>query len=256
MEIKNIEKIIRNLTEVFYGAGNISIDLRNNGLKKHIKKDGTPVTNGDIEVNNIIINNLKKITSNIPIISEENVDNKNLNLNTFWLVDPIDGTYSYINNQDEFTLNAGLIINKSAIAGIVYAPAINRLFYSYGNNISYEINNDNEKVINNKKEINKNLIKAVSYSNKLKPEIIDIHKKLNVKEYKKMNSSLKFCVVATGEFQVYAAEPRAREWDIAAGHAIIKNSGGVITDFDGKEIYYGKSEFKNSSIILKSSNNL
>ena len=71
-----------------------------------------------------------------------------------------------------------------------------------------------------------------------------------------MNSSLKFCVVATGEFQVYAAEPRAREWDIAAGHAIIKNSGGVITDFDGKEIYYGKSEFKNSSIILKSSNNL
>ena len=71
-----------------------------------------------------------------------------------------------------------------------------------------------------------------------------------------MNSSLKFCVVATGEFQVYAAEPRAREWDIAAGHAIIKNSGGVITDFDGKEIYYGKDGFKNSSIILKSSNNL
>ena len=256
MEINKIEKVIRELIPIFFEAGKLSINLRKKGLIKEIKKDQTPVTNGDIEVNKIILKNLKKLTPDIPIVSEENSENKNTKLNTFWLVDPIDGTYSYINNQDEFTLNAGLIINKIAIAGIVYAPAINRLFYSYGNNISYEINNDNEKVINNKKEINKNLIKAVSYSNKLKPEIIDIHKKLNVKEYKKMNSSLKFCVVATGEFQVYAAEPRAREWDIAAGHAIIKNSGGVITDFDGKEIYYGKSEFKNSSIILKSSNNL
>ena len=256
METKKIEVIIKDLTQVFFEAGDLSIELRNKGLIKQIKKDNTPVTNGDIEVNKIILNNLKKLTPDIPIVSEENSENKNTKLNTFWLVDPIDGTYSYINNQDEFTLNAGLIINKSAIAGIVYAPAINRLFYSYGNNISYEINNDNEKVINNKKEINKNLIKAVSYSNKLKPEIIDIHKKLNVKEYKKMNSSLKFCVVATGEFQVYAAEPRAREWDIAAGHAIIKNSGGVITDFDGNEIYYGKNGFKNPSIILKSNNNI
>ena len=252
-----IKGIIEKLIDTFLYAGKVSIELREKGLTKKIKEDNTPVSNGDLEVNRILTEKINDLTPQIPIVSEETSHNKSKkDLKNFWLIDPIDGTYDYINDLDEFTLNAGLIINKSAIAGIVYAPAINRLFYSYGNNISYEINNDNEKVINNKKEINKNLIKAVSYSNKLKPEIIDIHKKLNVKEYKKMNSSLKFCVVATGEFQVYAAEPRAREWDIAAGHAIIKNSGGVITDFDGKEIYYGKDGFKNSSIILKSSNNL
>tara|TARA_B100001121_G_scaffold45054_1_gene38630 strand:- start:265 stop:1032 length:768 start_codon:yes stop_codon:yes gene_type:complete len=252
MKINIIENAIKNLIQVFFEAGKLSIELRNNGLKKHIKKDNTPVTNGDMEVNDIIIKNLKKITPNIPIISEETSDNKDLDLKTFWLVDPIDGTYDYIHNKDEFTLNAGLIIERKAVAGIIYAPAKNRMFYSYGNNLSYEFKDNNEKLLNNKK-IDINNIKAVSYSNTLKPEIIKIHNKLNVKEYIKMKSSLKFCVVATGEYQVYVAEPRAREWDIAAGHAILKNSGGLITDFDGNEVFYGKDGFKNPSIILKSS---
>ena len=251
MEIKNIEKTIKNLTDVFYKAGKISIELRNKGLIKHIKNDKTPVTNGDIEVNNIILANLKKITPNLPIVSEENSENKNLKLDTFWLVDPIDGTYDYINNGDEFTINAGLIINKSVAAGIIYAPAKNRMFYTFGNDISYELNNDVEKVLNNKK-IDKDNIKAVSYSNNLNSDILELHKKLNVKEYVKMKSSIKFCVVATGEYQVYVADARASEWDIAAGHAILKNSGGIITDFHGKEILYGKTGFKNPSIICKS----
>ena len=251
MEAKKIELAIKNLIEVFFNAGKISIELRNKGLKEQIKPDNTPVTNGDLEVNNIILSNLKKITPNIPIVSEETADNKNTNLDTFWLVDPIDGTYDYINNRDEFTINAGLIVNKVALAGIIYAPAKNRMFYTYGNELSYEFKN-NQEIILNKKIIDKENIVAVSYSNKLKPEIMEIHKKLNVKDYIKMKSSFKFCVIATGEYQVYVAEPRAHEWDIAAGHAILKNSGGIITDFEGKEILYGKDGFKNPSIILKS----
>ena len=251
MQINKVEDAIRNLIGVFFDAGKLSLKLRSQGLIEHIKKDKTPVTNGDIEVNNIILSSLKKITPDIPIVSEETAENKNLNLETFWLVDPIDGTYDYIHNRDEFTLNAGLIINKEAVAGIIYAPAKDRMFYSYGNKLSYELKNGKEEIINNK-EIDKNYIKAVSYSNNLKAEIIDIHKKLNVKEHIKMKSSLKFCVIATGEYQVYVAEPRAHEWDIAAGHAILKNSSGVITDFDGNDILYGKKGFKNPSLILKS----
>ena len=227
METNKIEQDIRSLIDVFFDAGKLSLELRAKGLTEHIKKDKTPVTNGDIEVNEIILENLKKLTPNIPIVSEETAENKDLNLETFWLVDPIDGTYDYIHNRDEFTLNAGLIINKEAIAGIIYAPGKNRMFYSFGNKLSYELKNNKEVIINNKK-IDKDNIKAVSYSNNLKPEIKEIHNKLNVKEYVKMKSSLKFCVVATGEYQIYVAEPRAHEWDIAAGHAILKNSGGTI----------------------------
>ncbi len=255
MEEKKIETAIKNLIEVFYKAGDVAINLRTKGLSKHLKKDKTPVTNGDIEVNNILLSSLKKINPNIPIVSEETLENKNLDLETFWLVDPIDGTYDYANNRDEFTINAGLIINKVASAGIIYAPAKKRMFYSFGNNISYELTNNKEIILNNKK-IDKNNIKAVCYSNILKPEIVEIHKKLNVNEFVKMKSSLKFCVIATGEYQVYVAEPRAYEWDIAAGHAILKNSDGIITDFDGNEILYGKNGFKNPSIILKTIKNL
>ena len=104
----NIKEIIENLIDTFLYAGKISLDLRKKGLIKEIKPDNTPVSNGDLEVNKIIVKKLKEYTPNIPIISEETSDNKSLNnLKDFWLVDPIDGTYDYINNLQEFTINAG-----------------------------------------------------------------------------------------------------------------------------------------------------
>ncbi len=86
--------------------------------------------------------------------------------------------------------------------------------------------------------------------------IAELHKKFGVTEHLKMKSSLKFCVIATSEFDLYVAEPRASEWDIAAGHAILKNAGGIVSDFDGNEILYGKKDFKNPGLILKRSENL
>ena len=251
----NIQKIIENLIDTFYHAGKVSLDLRKKGLIKKTKSDNTPVSNGDLEVNKIITQKIKEITPNIPIVSEETPENKSLkNLKDFWLIDPIDGTYDYINNLEEFTINAGLIIDEIPVAGIIYAPAKKRMFYSYGLSSAFEISNEETKKLECSKNFDKNEIKFVSYSNKIKPEIELIHKKLNVKKFQKMKSSLKFCVIAAGEFDGYVAEPRACEWDIAAGHAILKHAGGAITDFDGKEIKYGKKDFKNPSLILKSKN--
>ena len=251
----NTKEIIKDLIETFLSAGEISINLRKNGLIKHTKPDNTPVSNGDLEVNKIITEKLKELTPLIPIVSEETSDNKsNKNLKDFWLVDPIDGTYDYINNLDEFTINAGLILNRKPVAGLIYAPAKKRMFYSYGKQLSFELINKKSFKLDCTKNFNKDEIKFVTYSNKIKPEIEEIHKKLNVKNYVRMKSSLKFCVIATGEYDGYVAEARACEWDIAAGHAILKNAGGQVTDFDGKEILYGKKDFKNPSLILKSKN--
>jgi len=251
----NIQTIIENLIDTFLHAGKVSIELRNRGLTKKIKSDNTPVSNGDIEVNKIITKKIKELTPTIPIISEETSENKSINnLNDFWLIDPIDGTYDYINNLDEFTINAGLIIDKQPAAGLIYAPAKKRMFYSYGNTFAFELIDGKPVKLNKTNNFDKNKIKFVSYSNKIKPEIEKIHKELNVKEYVRMKSSLKFCVIASGEFDGYVAEPRACEWDIAAGHAILKHSGGNVTDFDGNEILYGKKDFKNPSLILKSKN--
>ena len=251
----NIKEIVESLIDTFINAGQLSLELREKGLTKKIKSDNTPVSNGDLEVNKLIIEKLKTITPSIPIISEETSDNKSTNnLKDFWLVDPIDGTYDYINNLDEFTINAGLIINKEPVAGLIYAPALKRMFYSFGPNLSFEISNGKTSKLECSKNFNKEKIKFVSYSNKLKPEIENIHKQLGVKEYVRMKSSLKFCVIAAGEYDGYVAEPRACEWDIAAGHAILKNAGGVVTDFNNEEIKYGKKDFRNPSLILKSKN--
>ena len=104
------------------------------------------------------------------------------------------------------------------------------------------------------KEKNYKELIAVSYSSELKQEILEIHQKYKITSHQKMKSSLKFCVVATSEFDLYVAEPRACEWDIAAGHAILVHAGGKITDFNGDEIFYGKPDFKNPSLILKNKN--
>ena len=251
----NIEKLTRDLIDTFLNAGKISINLREAGLTKKIKSDNTPVSNGDLEVNKIVSEKIKKLTPAIPIISEETSDNKLIrDLKNFWLIDPIDGTYDYINNLEEFTINAGLILNKQPVAGLIYAPAKKRMFYSYGAGNAYEFTDGKEIKIDGSRNFDKDKIKFVSYSSKIKPEIQKIFDKLKVKEFTRMKSSLKFCVVATGEYDGYVAEPRACEWDIAAGHAILKHSGGNITDFEGKEILYGKKDFKNPSLILKSKN--
>ena len=253
MKDTNIKEIVENLIETFLNAGKISLELRDRGLTKKIKSDNTPVSNGDIEVNKIVTEKILELTPNIPVVSEETSENKSTkNLEDFWLVDPIDGTYDYINNLDEFTINAGLIINKKPKAGLIYAPAKRRMFFSYGMNLAFELINDQFIKLDSTKNFNKDEIKFVSYSKSIKPEIEKIHKELNVKKYVRMKSSLKFCVIAAGEYDGYVAEPRACEWDIAAGHAILKHAGGIVTDFSGDEILYGKKDFKNPSLILKS----
>ena len=254
MNIEESKKITLSLISTFNKAGQVAMDLRKAGLKKEIKSDNTPVTNGDIEVNKILTKKISEITPNIAIVSEENADHKNdENLVNFWLIDPIDGTRDYIGGKDEFTLNAALIIDKKPAIGIITAPAKKRVFYSYGISNSYElINNQEINLIDKKKDYKE--FKAVSYSDELKLQILAVHKKYNITSHQKMKSSLKFCVIAAGEFDLYAAEPRACEWDIAAGHAILEHAGGKITDFDNNKIMYGKPGFKNPSLIIRNKN--
>ena len=253
MDDKFKKKIIYELIQTFINAGDISLELREKGLKKVIKDDNTPVTNGDLEVNKIITNKLKEITPEIPIVSEEVSDNKNSNsLSTFWLIDPIDGTYDYLNNKEEFTLNAGLIINKKPEIAIINAPAKKRLFYTFGINNSFELKDNKETKLDSGANSKNKKLSALVYSDNIKGEIKDIHNKYNIKKITKMKSSYKFCVIASGEFDLYVADPRASEWDIAAGDAILRNAGGSVKDMDGNEILYGKKDFKNPSLVIKS----
>ena len=128
-ELKNIAE---SLIETFNYAGEESIRLFKEGLKIEIKQDKSPVSNGDLRVDDLIQKKIIELTPNIKIISEETVDLKVKNTSKiFWLIDPIDGTKEYISGKDEYTLNAALVVNNVPVLGLVGVPKKNRLFYTY-----------------------------------------------------------------------------------------------------------------------------
>ncbi len=257
MNKNELKSITEGLIDTFNTAGKESIKLYDQGLKIKIKSDKSPVSNGDLKVNELVTNKILQLTPNIPIISEETVDLKIKNrFDVFWLIDPIDGTKEYIAGKDEYTINAALIINKVPIIGLVGAPKKNKLFFSYSPGESFLIENEIVKKINCTKKQPKNKIVALSSVFKPSDIILNKLKEFNVTSIVKMASSYKFCVIATGEYDIYAARERANEWDYAAGHAVAANAGAIIKTLDGKPFLYGKEDYKNPSLLIKRSDNL
>ena len=257
MNSQDLKTLAESLISVFDLAGRESIRLYDQGLKIEIKKDKSPVSNGDLKVNDLITSKIKELTPDVPIISEETVDlSKKNKSKKFWLIDPIDGTKEYIAGKDEYTLNAALVVDTVPILGLVGVPKKNRLFYTYANGESYLIEKNKTKKINCKKQQPKG--KIVALSSVIKPSDLILNK---LKEYRvnsivKMASSYKFCVLATGEYDIYAARERANEWDYAAGHAVAQNAGAIIKTLDDKPFLYGKEDYRNPSLLIKSSENL
>ena len=245
------------LIKTFDYAGKESIRLYQEGLKIQIKEDRSPVSNGDLRVNELISRRISELTPNIPVISEETVDLKIKNTSKiFWLIEPIDGTKEYIAGKDEYTINAALVINKIPVLGLVGAPKKNRLFFSYSPGESYLIEKNKTKKINCEKQQPKGKIVALSSTFKPSDMILNKLKEYNVTSIVKMASSYKFCVIATGEYDIYAAKERANEWDYAAGHAVAQNAGAIIKTLDQKPFLYGKENYKNPSLLIRRSKNL
>ena len=257
MNSQDLKTLAESLISVFDLAGRESIRLYDQGLKIEIKKDKSPVSNGDLKVNDLITSKIKELTPDVPIISEETVDlSKKNKSKKFWLIDPIDGTKEYIAGKDEYTLNAALVVDTVPILGLVGVPKKNRLFYTYANGESYLIEKNKTKKINCKKQQPKG--KIVALSSVIKPSDLILNK---LKEYRvnsivKMASSYKFCVIASGEYDIYAARERANEWDYAAGHAVAQNAGAIIKTLDDKPFLYGKEDYRNPSLLIKRSENL
>jgi len=252
----NLKNTAENLIGAFLKAGKVAKKISDRGVKITIKPDKSPVTDGDLAVDEILREKIKELTPNITIISEETV---NLNLENeekdFWLIDPIDGTRDYIKKKDEYTLNASLIINLKPVIGVIYAPSKNRLFFSYGPKFAFEIRDGKTIRLNCKKKSVDNII-GLEHSGTISNNILNIYKKHGVTKTVKMSSSLKFCIIAAGEADIYAAEARAYEWDIAAGHAILVHAGGFLTTHEYKEFLYGKKNYKNLPLLAKRSLNI
>ena len=235
--------------KVAWRAGKKILDIYSKKFKIFRKKDMSPVTIADLESEKIIIKGLKKIF-NKPIIFSEESNNKSKNkLKNFWLVDPLDGTKEFIKKNGEFTVNIAFIKNNKPFFGIIYAPKLKKTYVGTIKETYKVINQKNFKKIIPKKKTSETMI--ISRSHSTKNECQKLKKKYNIKKILFLGSSLKFCYIAEGIAHIYPRSGTTYEWDTAAGHAIIKGVGGKVETNKGKELKYGKKDFKNTHFIAK-----
>lgn len=253
----NLEKLVTVMRQLSLEAGDKIMEVYNSpDFEIKTKSDESPVTEADEAADAIISAGLRAAFPDVALVTEEQADSHGQDVSTFLIVDPLDGTKEFINRRGDFTVNIAYVLDGSPVRGIVYAPAKERLFYTdAGGNAVEEIGPFDKETVGELKPIrvskpdNEALFVVASKSHR-DQATDDYLAKYKAKDLKSAGSSLKFCLVATGEADLYPRVGRTMEWDTAAGHAVLVGAGGDVVRFDNhKPLRYGKEGFANPFFI-------
>jgi 3'(2'), 5'-bisphosphate nucleotidase len=217
-----------------------------------VKSDDSPVTAADEAADAIISAGLRQAFPDMPLVTEEQADSHDITAKTFLIVDPLDGTKEFINRRGDFTVNIALVEDGVPTRGVVYAPARNRMFYTDASGQSveemgpFDLDAAGEtQPIRVSTPDNTGLMIVASKSHR-DQATEDYINKYSARDSKSAGSSLKFCLVATGEADFYPRIGRTMEWDTAAGQAVLHGAGGKVVRFDDHTpLVYGKDGFAN-----------
>ncbi len=220
------------------------------------KSDDSPVTAADKAADAIISEGLRDAFPDVMLVTEEQAATHSAQGDTFLIVDPLDGTKEFIHRRGDFTVNIALVEGGVPTRGVVYAPAKGRMFFTLADGTSVEETGDlakdqigATKAITVSDADNAALLVVASKSHR-DQATDDYIGKYAVKDTKSAGSSLKFCLIATGEADVYPRVGRTMEWDTAAGHAVLNGAGGAVVRFDDHSpLTYGKADFANPFFI-------
>ena len=213
------------------------------------KSDASPVTEADEAADVIISAGLRAAFPDVVLITEEQAASHALRAATFLIVDPLDGTKEFVQRRGDFTVNIAYVLNGVPVRGVVYAPAQGLLFYTREDGVSVEEVAGVQQVIAVTRPDNAALMVVASKSHR--DAATDAYiAKYNVKDMTSAGSSLKFCLVATGEADLYPRLGRTMEWDTAAGDAVLRGAGGHVVRFDDHSpLAYGKEGWDNPFFI-------
>ena len=244
--------MIDTLIELATEAGITIREIYESGkFSTSIKSDRTPVTTADEEANKMILRGLNQQFPNIPAISEES-ENRVLEKQAFFIIDPLDGTKGFLNKTDNFTVNIAFINNREPELGVIYSPISGELFYTSLDRESFKYNylEKTQKVKISGKVENREALTLITSENNFVGRESKILKVDCEHDILKIGSSIKFCRLAEGKADIYPRFGRTMEWDTAAGHAILKYAGGSLIDINTqKELVYGKKDYENGSFI-------
>jgi 3'(2'), 5'-bisphosphate nucleotidase len=249
--------IIKSLLDLAAEAGDKILEYYHTDIQVREKIDKSPVTEADEKAEELILNGLAHFTPTIPAIGEESYSagkRHNINNGEFWLVDALDGTKEFINKRAEFTVNIALINDGISIFGIVHAPALARTFWGSANGAFSKNEKGHIRNISTRAAPKDGITVVSSRSNREGEQ--NLLADYNVKNIINLGSSLKICLIAAGEADLYPRLGPTSEWDTAAGHAILTAAGGSLTQIDGSPFLYGKDTIRNPSFIAQGPENL
>lgn len=213
------------------------------------KQDASPLTAADLAADKIICAGLRAAYPHINLVTEEQSDtHKGMRADDrFFLIDPLDGTKEFLSKNGQFTVNIALIENAIAVAGVVFAPALNRMFLGAEGLGATETDEAGTRPIQVRSKP-QNPVAVASRSHR-SPETGEFLAAHNITECVSAGSSLKFCLVATGEADIYPRFGTTMEWDTAAGQAVLEAAGGAVLNTEGKAFRYGKSDHRNGNFV-------
>ncbi len=220
------------------------------------KGDASPVTEADEAADAVISAGLRAVFPDVPLITEEQADSHALTARSFLIVDPLDGTKEFVQRRGDFTVNIAYVHEGTPVAGVVYAPAKGRLFYTLPDGTSVEETGAFDKLspgpthpLQVSRPDNAALMVVASKSHR-DQATDDYISRYSVRDMTSAGSSLKFCLVATGEADLYPRLGRTMEWDTAAGDAVLRGAGGHVVRFDDHTpLAYGKPGWDNPFFI-------
>ncbi len=243
-------KLLEALLPIARAAGAVIMDIYASDFEVHAKKDASPVTQADEAAEQVICAALHALTPDIPVVAEE-AFSAGLRWELgrrFWLVDPLDGTREFVNRNGEFTVNIALIEDCVPVLGVVYAPAIGKL-YAGAVGVGSFVEDGTRRPIACRNEPAAGLTVVSSRSHGDEQALDVLLQGRQIASRMHAGSSLKFCTVAEANADLYPRLGRTMEWDTAAGHAVLSAAGGRVTDLAGRELRYGKAVFENPHFL-------
>ena len=253
----NYEKLIEVIRTLALEAGDKIMEIYNSDdFDVKVKSDSSPVTEADEAADALISAGLRAAFPDVALVTEEQSASHDITAKTFLIVDPLDGTKEFIKRRGDFTVNIALVEDGVPTRGVVYAPAKERMFFTLADGSTVEEDGPFDKAapgvtrpIRVSSPDNGALMVVASKSHR-DQATDDYIGKYQVKDMRSAGSSLKFCLVATGEADLYPRVGRTMEWDTAAGHAVLTGAGGGVVRFDDHTpLIYGKDGFANPFFI-------
>jgi len=243
--LTQLEYLSQACVDIAEQAGEKILEIYHGDFDIQSKQDNTPLTTADMAAHFYILNALKSLTPTLPVLSEEDADipfTTRKTWDTYWLVDPLDGTREFIKGNGEFTVNIALIHHNKSVLGVINAPVIHHTYFAYNGSGAFKITEKStaKKIHCRKSDIN-NLTIAGSRSHQSE-KIKSFLNKLGEPELISMGSSLKSCLVAEGSADLYPRLGLTSEWDTAAAHCIVNEAGGQITRTDMQPLLYNTKE--------------